>query len=151
MEKNKNIIIAVLTIGLVVSLYFNFQPKSEAPVDKEQTNSKMSADALFEKKQECASYRPAIEKKLAELNFQNENVITSNHLDDVWFSPSMNTCLYSSNELWQYLKEKRIGYQYHIYDYLESNQIFSNSEIPGSVTRLDALNAFDKRKEELKK
>lgn len=151
MEKNKNIIIAILAIVLVGSLYFNFQSKSGTSNDKEQATSKVSADALFEKKQECASYRPAIEKKLLELNFQNENVVTTNHLDEIWFSPSMNTCLYSSNELWQYLKEKKIEYQYNIYDYLGNNLVMNVMEIPGSVSRVDALNAFNNRKEELKK
>ena len=151
MEKNKNIIIAILAVVLTGSLYFNFQSKSETPVDDKQTNSKISADALFEKKQECASYRPAMEKKLAELNFQNENVVTTNHLDEIWFSPSMNTCLYSSNELWQYLKERKIEYQYNIYDYLGNDLVMNVMEIPGSVSRVDALNAFNNRKEELKK
>ncbi len=151
MDKNKNIIIAILAIVLIGSLYFNFQSKSETSNDKEQTTSKVSTDALFEKKQECASYRTAIEKKLLELNFQNENVVTTNHLDEIWFSPSMNTCLYSSNELWQYLKEKKIEYQYNIYDYLGNNLVMNVMEIPGSVSRVDALNAFNNRKEELKK
>lgn len=151
MEKNKNIIIAILAVVLIGSLYFNFQSKSKTPIDKEGAGSKISADALFEKKQECASYRPAMEKKLAELNFQNENVVTTNHLDEIWFSPSMNTCLYSSNELWQYLKEKKIEYQYNIYDYLGNDLVMNVMEIPGSVSRVDALNAFNNRKEELKK
>ena len=151
MDKNKNITIAILAIVLIGSLYFNFQSKSETSNEKGQTTSKVSADALFEKKQECASYRPAIEKKLLELNFQNENVVTTNHLDEIWFSPSMNTCLYSSNELWQYLKEKKIEYQYNIYDYLGNNLVMNVMEIPGSVSRVDALNAFNNRKEELKK
>ena len=150
MENNKNIIIAILAVVLVGSLYFNFQSKSEAPIEKERTNS-ISSDALFDKKQECSSYRPAVEKKLTELNFQNENVVTTNHLDEIWFSPSMNTCLYSSNELWQYLKEKKIEYQYNIYDYLGNNLVMNVMEIPGSVSRVDALNAFNNRKEELKK
>lgn len=151
MEKTKNIIIAVLTVVLIGSLYFNFQLKSETSNNIEQTTSKVSADALFEKKQECASYRPAIEKKLEELNFQNENIVTTNHLDEIWFSPSMNTCLYSSNEFWQYLKEKKIEYQYNIYDYLGNNLVMNVMEIPDSVSRIDALNAFNNRKEELKK
>ena len=151
MEKNKNIIIVILAIVLIGSLYFNFQSKSKIIDNADKTASKVSANALFEKKQECASYRPAIEKKLAELNFQNENVVTTNHLDEIWFSLSMNTCLYSSNEFWQLLKEKKIEYQYNIYDYLGNNLVMNVMEIPGSVSRLDALNAFNNRKEELKK
>lgn len=151
MDKNKNIIIAVLAVILIGSLYFNFQSNSETPNNTERVTSKVSADALFEKKQECALYRPVIEKKLAELNFQNENVVTTNRLDEIWFSSSMNTCLYSSNELWQYLKEKKIEYQYNIYDYLGNNLVMNVMEIPGSVSRADALNAFNNRKEELKK
>ncbi len=111
----------------------------------------MSTDALFEKKRECASYRSTIEKKLSDLNFQNENVVTTHFLDEIWFSPSMNTCLYSSQELWQLLKEKNIEYQYNIYDYLGNNLVMNVMEIPGSVSRRDALNAFNNRKEELKK
>lgn len=151
MDKNKNIIITVLMVILIGSLYFNFQSKFGTSNDKGQTTSEVSADDLFKKKQECASYRPAIEKKLLELNFQNENVVTTNHLDEIWFSPSMNTCLYSSKELWQYLKEKKIEYQYDIYDYLGNNLLMNVIEIPGSVSRVDALNAFNNRKEELKK
>ena len=152
MEKVKNIIIAVLAAVLLSSLYLNFQLKSAPTLQKKEVaNSEMSANALFEKKQMCSSYRVAIEKKLAELNFQNENVITANNLDEIWFSPSMNTCLYSSNELWQYVKEKKIEYGYSIYDYLENNLVMHTSEIPGSVSSFEALNAFNSRKEELKK
>ncbi len=148
---DKNIIIAILAFGLLGSLYFNFQSKPETPSNAEQINSKVSADALFEKKQECASYRPAIEKKLAELNFQNENIVTTNHLDEIWFSPSMNTCLYSSRELWQDIKEKKVTYQYSIYNYLGNNLVMNVMEIPGSVSRVDALNTFNNWKEDLKK
>lgn len=145
-----NVTLGVLVATLVISIYFSFQLKNEDE-KQAQINSQITADAFFEKKQECASYRPAIEKILAGQNFQNENVNTGTHLDEIWFSPSLNTCLYSVDELWQYIKESKLEYNYSIYDYLGNSLIVNFSEVPGSVSRVDALDAFKKRKEELKK
>lgn len=155
MGKNKNIIIGILTIVLITSLYFNFRFKNESDLKNVQPQGvsevKISSDDLFQKKQKCASYRADIEKILENQYFKNENVISSYHLDEIWFSPSLNTCLYSSNEWNQYLKEKTIEPEYSIYDYLQSDMIFHSSPVPETVTRREALDSFNKRKEELKK
>lgn len=152
MVKPTNLIIITLVVGLSISLYFNFHTKTEVRLREGDSIPKISAEDLFKKKQECASYSSDIEQKLLALNYQNENVVTTNHLDEIWFSPSGNTCMYSSNEVWQYLKEsKEVTISNNIYDYLGSTMIFSATEIPQSVSRLDAKNAFNKRKEELKK
>jgi len=151
MEENKNTIILVLAIVLVGSLYFNFKLRSEIVSEREQLNIESSNDGLFKKKQECASYLSAIEKKLVELDTRSEKGTHSNVLNEIWFSPSMNTCLYSSFGYWETFKDKKIIYEYQIYDYFGNSLVESMMEVPGSVSRLDAFNTFNSRKDELKK
>lgn len=110
---------------------------------------------VFAKKQECVSYQKSIEQKLKELDFTNENVALSNHLDEIWFSSSLNSCLYSYKTLWQYLGDNKgtsgskIEFDYTIYDYLENKLLFNTSD--GLVGRTAAVEAFDNRKAEFKK
>lgn len=88
-----------------------------------------------------------MEQKIAKLDFENKNIAIGNDLDEIWFSPSTNSCLYSVNQLYQYLKENKIEREYSIYDYLENKLLFHSSE---GLTE-SAFDVFKKRIEELKK
>lgn len=122
-------------------------------VNEQKTES--DKNEIFAKKQECVSYQKSIEQKLKELDFTNENVALSNHLDEIWFSDSLNSCLYSYKTLWQYLGNNKgtsgskIEFEYTIYDYLENKLLFNTSD--GLIGRPAAIKAFDNRKDEFKK
>ena len=143
--KNKNTLIALLVIICLVSLYFNFQ-SSEVRVPEKASDSE-----LFDKKQKCSVNKSKIEADLEKQYFENENIVTSYHLDEIWFSPSLNSCLYSINEMIQYLKDKKLIYAYAIKDYFSNELIIHISEIPGTINRMSALNDFEAKKIELKK
>lgn len=139
-----------ILIGGTGSFYFISKTDSKiSSVENSTTN--MGFEDVFKKKQECASYHSNIRIKLSELDFQNEKIAVTNYLDEIWFSPSQNTCMYSVIEFWEDLKENKISYQYNIYDYLSNKLILNISEIPNFVNRVEALNAFNNQKEELKK
>lgn len=73
--------IAIIAI-LLVSNYI----KSE--------NSKKAEQLAFEKKKECASYLGGINKKIPRNSGVPEAPI-ENQLDEIWYSPVLNSCLYS--------------------------------------------------------
>ncbi len=132
----KDIIIWVVVLALIGSLYLNFQ-----------SAQKVSSDDLFQKKLKCASYRSEMEDKVLGLNFTNESMIAINQLEEIWFSPTMSSCFYSYREYSRNLEEKSNEDKYHIYDYLNSKLVFTSL----GLNRIDSLDAFNKRKEELKK
>ncbi|MBU4338540.1 hypothetical protein KKD57_03210 [Patescibacteria group bacterium] len=82
---------------------------------------------LFQKKQECKVYQNNIEQKIKSFDFSNENVVITNFLDEAWFSPTLNTCLYSLEEWSRYLKDDTREIGYSIYDYLENKIIYHTS------------------------
>lgn len=55
------------------------------------SQNKLSQDELFEKKQGCNTYKNIIEK---ELEKDNENILGSIYLKEIFYSPSRNSCIY---------------------------------------------------------
>lgn len=59
----------------------------------------LSQDELFEKKKECLSYKNAIEnaitQTLSERILQRDDYTHTEYLDEIFFSPAKNSCLYS--------------------------------------------------------
>lgn len=139
-------VIAVLLVLLGISVYFNINRSSHAQATSKEVVAATDSDA-FERKQECASYRTDIEARIKELDMENQNVVIYHFLDEIWFSPSENSCLYSMDEIWDYKKESKIQKDYSIYDFLGNRLIFHTSD--GLVA--DAHSVFEARKAELKK
>ncbi len=96
----------IVFIGLVAILIFN---------GCQQESQKLSKNELFEKKNLCASYKSKI---TAELTDRSKDAF----IGEIFFSPSLNTCLYTGFFLWE--ENGDFYYAKTIEDYLENKQIF---------------------------
>jgi hypothetical protein len=56
----------------------------------------LSMDEEFEKKVMCAEYKDEIEKSLEEYNYDTATSVTLLFLDEIFYSPTQNSCLYSA-------------------------------------------------------
>jgi PBP1b-binding outer membrane lipoprotein LpoB len=121
--------------------------KAQKEIEELKVEKKLSDSDIFKKKQECVSYSPNIEKKIKELDFRNENIVVTNMLDEIWFSPSRNSCLYSSKGFVEYLKKDITQWEYSIHDYLENKNLFYTWDDLNKNSYL----IFESKKEELKK
>ena len=98
------------------------------------------SDNLFTKKQVCASYIEQLKKKFIDGN----NNPRHSFLDEVFYSPSHDTCFYSYTSTDYYGASKDAGMQFNIVDYSTNKNIFFASG--GTFA-----NQFESKKEELKK
>jgi len=88
LKKNVEInigVLVILTIALLVSVYYNLKPKANS--------SSQSSQVSFEKKQDCAVYKKQIEDKF-DKNNNIELVIEYYYLDRIFYSPTENSCLF---------------------------------------------------------
>jgi hypothetical protein len=89
----------------------------------------------FEKKQECANYLSNIEKKLKnddlELNsklLKDNNTICESKLDEVFYSPYVNSCVYAYTKVCSSSINSMIV-EYYIIDYLSQQNLFFKSKL----------------------
>ncbi len=154
MEKNKNIIIGVLAIGLLSSLYFGFLGKNN-PLNQ----NTISKQDLFKQKQECGSHRDKIEKLLQK---DQEYSLSRKVLDEVFYSPSLNTCLYSYTSTnidadGKPMDIKVMGQWFIIVDYLTGRDVYSQNSVTynalpdGMRQPKDIRTVFEEEKAILKK
>ena len=111
-QQNKKLsLIFVAVFGLIgIAVFFSLSVKQEKQAEAD----------LFQKKQECASYRDVIEKEL-------EARPLSVSLDQIFYSPSRSSCLYSY--------QSYTLRSYYIADYLTNENIFGSGGIKDEVER----------------
>lgn len=124
MTTQNKIVIALLTLIVIIAVVWFVQNNQE----------KKQHEDLFEKKQECASYRREIEEKL-----KKESMVVGYHLDEIFYSPSKSSCLYS----YQSYALKN----YYIADYLTNENVFGSGGITDETER---FKSWRERIEELK-
>jgi hypothetical protein len=88
-----------------------------------QTKVVKNKNNEFDKKQECASHKEKIQKEL-------DNKIGLNVFHEIFYSPILNTCLYT------YASDS--GYRY-IVDYFTNETIFSSTDIIEHAIKRDEL------------
>jgi hypothetical protein len=120
MRNIKSIIIIILIILLGLSIYFGFF------YNKFLNLNAASKKDLFERKQECGAYRVEVEKLLRE---KNDFSLSRNTFGEIFYSPSLNTCLYSYTSIYvdadgKPMDIKIMGKNYVIDDYLTGQNIF---------------------------
>ena len=84
---NKNKVIIVLVLVLIISAYYNFKPNNFS------IQTTKTQGVSFEKKQECASYKKQIEDKF-EKNNNGDIAIEYYYLDRIFYSTKADSCLY---------------------------------------------------------
>lgn len=63
----------------------------------------LSKSELFEKKQECSKYMGVVQKRETEKYFLDElGMSQHSNVTDVFYSPSLNTCVYAGNRITYY-------------------------------------------------
>lgn len=106
--------------------------------------TQQSVNDSFQRDHRCKSYRPTLERKL--LNDKSETGYMHQTIDDIWYSPSKNTCFYSTIAEFEFFAtENRVSSAkktlYYINTYPENTQSES----------LPSLETFLARKNILKK
>lgn len=153
-NKSKNIVISVLVVLLGLSLYFGFFNN-----DVLFSKNSVSKQDLFKQKQECGSYRNDVEKLLQK---DQELSLSREIFDEVFYSPSLNTCLYSYTVNYvdadgKAADIKIMGEDYIIVDYLTGRIVFSENSVthnaaPEEITKgKDLRTVFEEEKATLKK
>jgi hypothetical protein len=102
----KNKIIVILIVILSISLYYNLQLKDN--VQKKILNTQKVS---FEQKQKCAIYKKDIESKF-EKNNNEEKPIEYQYLDEVFYSPKQDSCLYTYNGMFGLKAKERYTTRY---------------------------------------
>jgi len=139
-------IVAVLILGLVfgISTYLDFQQKSE------MTESNVLTERQFEKKQECESHRPGLESELKDKGYMGQNISVFNYLDEIWFSPSLNTCLYSSKQLISDSKKNMSTIEFSIHDLLANRKLYYSGGVLNEESGTIAESEFKAEKARLR-
>lgn len=126
MKLNNTKYVVLGLIAIVAILLVSNYIKSE--------NSKKSEQLTFEKKKECASYSGEINKKIPPTSLSDGEVTFEYRLDEAWYSPVLNSCLYSTKILVTPNDPSiKPFYTYTITDY------FENKEIPLSFTSAEMI------------
>lgn len=96
------------------------------------TKSKGTEDTTsFAKKKECATY---IENIKTDISSQSTGQIRSKHtLDEVWYSPSRNSCLYSFESTITFSDSPESILGYTIKDYLENKTVLTFTDMGTST------------------
>lgn len=97
MRDKKNIIILGLAVLLAVSVAFNISTEEslkEVASKESPQGEQLTSENLFQKKQDCAIYKKQIEDKF-EKNNNGEIPIEYYYLDEVFYSPKANSCMYT--------------------------------------------------------
>lgn len=83
MQKN---IIILLSLGLILSTYFNFNGIFSS-------KNKLTE---FEQKQKCAVYKKQIEDKFEKSNYEaaSDGLFVFDNLEEMFYSPKADSCLY---------------------------------------------------------
>lgn len=110
----KNIYIAILIMSVIIAYYFG-QSNNGQVVKSTPTPLSVNQNA-FEMKAKCATYKEKIETKMQSTMWSSYNI------DDVFYSPIKNSCLYAVTAL-QSNRDNPYG-AYIIWDYLTDNMLF---------------------------
>jgi len=88
----------------------------------------LSQDKIFEKKQECIKYKINIEEEIDGKNTEKWFQESFYELDQIFYSPIKNSCLYSYKRVWlQNNLTIRSFLDYFIVDYLTKDMIFETN------------------------
>ena len=154
MEKNKNITIGILVILLGLSLYFSFFGNDES-----SSQNIISEQDLFKQKQECGSYKNDVEKLLQK---DQEFSLSRKMFDEMFYSQSLNTCLYSYTSTYvdadgKPMDIKVMGQEFVIIDYFTGRNVFSQNSVrynalpDGMKQPKDLRSVFEEEKAMLEK
>lgn len=130
LEKNWFKVGILVLLTLFAFIYF----------DKEKSRSKTQSSD-FNKKMECASHIESLKKRLIDSNANNPK---HSFVDEVFYSPSYDTCFYSFTTSNYYMTSDKNDLEYTITDYTTNKVIFfgpDNSYVA----------KFESKKEELRK
>lgn len=111
----KNFLIPVLLFSFIFLWWCS---QNQATGQQPIVNT-MTADQLFQKKKECASYRDEIQKDI-DKNYWLESDRANLHLTEIFYSSKRNSCLYVVYAIvkwWSKMED--------IYDYFTKEDIFS--------------------------
>ena len=130
--KNNCLVVGILIL-LLITIFILFKSVTQEV-----------ASNSFERGQKCELYRHEITKKL--LNDTNETGYMHQSVDDIWYSPSKNTCFYSMIVEFEFFATENRAAEpkktlYYINDY--SNEIKSEG--------FTSLDSFLIKKNQLKK
>ena len=141
MKKRVFIIIIMAIVAFIIGYHY---PKNDKLVKK---GNETLSQYLFQKKQECASYRNNIEKLLE----KEKRMMSVNTLDEIFYIPSENSCLYSYITYYLTADGKdlssALGKDYVIRDYFTNDIVVKGN----SYVNSDIAHFFYVRKAELKK
>ena len=133
-----------ITVGIIFVLvlisYGLFSYTKNSNIIKVAEATKKEEELAFTNKQKCASYLDDINKKLAASNEAGKSWDSSFMLEEVWFSKSQNSCLYSVRASMVTGKDGKTFTSYQIWDYLTSKQIpyfGKDSDYPEERKKLD--------------
>lgn len=104
------------------------------------TTNKLSQNELFQKKQECASYKTEIEKEIKERNFINGIWWGQTQLlESIFYSRKNNTCMYHVRWSISYMIDWALQVRdtQSVYDYFSKEKIIST---PTSCKNYDGEN-----------
>lgn len=124
----KILVVALIALSLLIALGFKAYEKNRI-------------EESFEKKKVCASYKNSIEKKLETQSIKD---VTIFRLDEIFFSPARNSCLYSYKG-WLLMKEAQEDY--FIADFLSNENVWGSG---GIKDRAEAEKAWTIEKSKLK-
>lgn len=127
---------------IVVWGYTNF--KAETP---EVSSVETTEEVSFEQKQKCASYRTDIELKIAdEYEWSGDAGSAYSELDEIWYSTSRDSCLYSFKQRIVYSYDAGTVNSYGIYDYLQNTTLLDIAD----SNNPNASAMFEQKKLELR-
>ena len=147
LKKQNTLLLAIIALTLILIV-----PVVSSGV---RSNKKEQAEKFaFEKKKECASYLDEINKKIPK-GGKLEGTTIIHELDEVWYSPTLNSCLYSIKST---ISATDSSFEtipvYVIYDYLTNKEVplmFNLGAPIGDNTRNDHHERYEYTKAETKK
>ena len=98
-KQNWLVLLLILLLAVATFMgygYFNKYKNLQNKLEITKTQ-----DDLFQKRQDCASYTPEIERELKNLDFSNPKTQADiyHYLERVFYSPKANSCLYVEKEI----------------------------------------------------
>lgn len=116
----------------------------------------LSQDEIFEKKQECAKYRNELEKRNEQFNYswndQNWPYENSSIIDQIFYSPTQNSCLFTRLADFHYSSDKwgiKVDSWFIIEDALTHEQIWNSLPVNGD-SYITYKNKFEEKIQEFK-
>lgn len=133
--------VVIAIVGLAVFAYINLKSQTT------EVSMEVRHEASFSQKQECASYRNEIESRISDEYIWSDSAGSAHsELDEVWYSISRNSCLYSFKQQRFYSYDKSTVNSYSIYDYLQNTTLLDIND----SSNPKAFVLFEQKKEELR-